>query len=73
MIAMPAPAERMRKMRERRQARGFRELRLVVPDTRLRSVRRRIAAQVARLDRSKEEEALTWIEAVSEFDNADSR
>ena len=66
---MPAPAERMRKMRERRRAQGLRELRLVVPDTRLRSVRRRVAAQVGRIDRANEEDALNWIEAVSEFDN----
>jgi hypothetical protein len=72
MIAMPAPAERMKKMRERRRARGLRELRLFVPDTRLRSVRRRVAAQVARLDQASEEDALSWIEAVSEFDNPDS-
>jgi hypothetical protein len=71
MIAMPAPAERMKKMRERRRARGLRELRLFVPDTRLRSVRRRVAAQVARLDQASEEDALSWIEAVSEFDNPD--
>jgi hypothetical protein len=44
-------------------------LRLVVPDARSKAVRRRIAAQVAHLDREDEEEALRWIEAVSEFDN----
>jgi len=33
------------------------------------TVRRRIAEQVAHLDRKDEEEALRWIEAVSEFDN----
>lgn len=69
---MPAPAERMRMMRERRRRRGLRELRLVVPDPRLRSVRKRIAAQVARLDRNNEDEALSWIEAVSEFDTLDT-
>lgn len=68
---MPAPAERMRMMRERRRQRGLRELRLVIPDSRLDSVRRRVAAQVARLDRSREDEALSWIEAVSEFDTPD--
>ena len=68
---MPAPAERMRKMRERRRRRGLRELRLVVPDPRLRSVRRRVAAQVVRLDRGKEDAVLSWIEAVSEFDTLD--
>ena len=65
---MPAAAERMRVMRERRRRRGLRELRLVVPDTRLRSVRRRVAAQVAALTQRGEAEALNWIEAVSEFD-----
>jgi Protein of unknown function (DUF3018) len=67
-IEVPAPAERMRMMRERRRKQGLRELRLVLPDTRLQSVRRRIAAQVARLARSSEDEALLWIEGVSEFD-----
>jgi Protein of unknown function (DUF3018) len=66
---MAAAAERMRAMRERRRRRGLRELRLVVPDPRLRSVRRRIAAQVEDIDRHAETEALTWIEAVSEFDS----
>jgi hypothetical protein len=70
---MPAPAERMRMMRERRRRRGLRELRLVVPDSRLPSVRRRVAAQVARLAPSSENEALSWIEAVSEFDAPGSR
>jgi hypothetical protein len=66
---MAEPAERMKAMRERRRTRGLRELRLVVPDARSTAVRRRIAEQVARLDREDEEEALRWIEAVSEFDN----
>jgi len=65
---MPATAERMRMMRERRRARGLRELRLVVPDARLATVRRRIAAQVAKLSQEDERDALIWIEAVSEFD-----
>ncbi|HLI12839.1 MAG TPA: antitoxin MazE-like protein [Alphaproteobacteria bacterium] len=55
-------------MRERRRGRGLRELRLVVPDARLASVRKRVAAQVRRLDRRQEDDALNWIEAVSEFD-----
>jgi hypothetical protein len=59
-------------MRERRRRRGLRELRLVVPDPRLRSVRKRIAAQVARLYRNNEDEALSWIETVSEFDTLDT-
>jgi hypothetical protein len=70
-IEVPAPAERMRLMRERRRRRGLRELRLVVPDPRLQSVRRRVAAQVARLARSSEDEAMRWTEAVSEFDAPD--
>ena len=67
---MSGPAERMRQMRERRRKRGLRELRIVVPNSRLRSVRRRVADQVARLIPSREAEALSWIEAVSEFDDA---
>ena len=70
---MAAPAERMRTMRERRRRRGLRELRLIVPDSRLQSVRRRIAAEVARLVGASEDDALNWIEAVSEFDTPDRR
>jgi antidote-toxin recognition MazE-like antitoxin len=69
---MAAPAERMRRMRDRRRARGLRELRLVVPDARSRSVRRRVAAQVARLSTANEDDALNWIEEVSEFDAPDA-
>jgi hypothetical protein len=58
----------MKAMRERRRARGLRELRLVVPDARSKAVRRRVAKEVANLDRSREIDALRWIEAVSEFD-----
>ncbi len=65
---MALPAERMKAMRERRQARGLRELRLIVPDARSKAVRRRVAKQVAGLDRSGEFDAMRWIEAVSEFD-----
>ncbi len=65
---MVEAAERMKAMRERRRARGLRELRLVVPDARSKLVRRRIAKQVASLDRARELRALRWIEAVSEFD-----
>ena len=66
---MADAAERMKTMRERRRSRGLRELRLVVPDARSEAVRREIAEQSARLDREDEEEAMVWIEAVSEFDN----
>ncbi|MGH8278079.1 MAG: antitoxin MazE-like protein [Gammaproteobacteria bacterium] len=65
---MTLAAERMRVMRERRRARGLRELRLFVPDARSKQVRRRIARQVAALDRAGERDAMRWIEAVSEFD-----
>lgn len=65
---MAAPAERMKMMRQRRRARGLRELRLVVVDPRSPAVRRRIAKQVAGLDLDRERDALRWIESVSEFD-----
>lgn len=65
---MALAADRMRAMRERRRARGLRELRLVVPDARSKAVRRRVAKAVAGLDRSSEIEAMKWIEAVSDFD-----
>ncbi len=65
---MAAPAERMKMMRQRRRARGLRELRLVVADARSRAVRRRVAKQVAGLDPDRERDALQWIESVSEFD-----
>ena len=66
---MAQAAERMRAMRERRRARGLRELRLVVPDARSKAVRRRVAKAVAALNRSAELDTLRWIEAVSEFDH----
>jgi len=70
---MAEPAARMKLMRQRRQRRGLRELRLVVPDPRLAAVRDRIAAQVARLSPDSERDALLWIEAVSEFDADEPR
>ena len=65
---MALPSERMKAMRERRAERGLRELRLVVPDARSVAVRRRVANQVAGLHRSRELEALDWIEGVSLLD-----
>jgi len=59
----------MRAMRARRRREGLRELRLLVPDARLESVRGRLAEQVARLDKRAEAEALDWIEAVSDYDD----
>jgi hypothetical protein len=70
---MAAPAERMKTMRDRRRQRGLRELRLVVPDARSKTVRRRVAAEVAGLSVDAELDALRWIEAVSEFDADDAR
>jgi hypothetical protein len=70
---MAAPAERMKAMRDRRRAQGLRELRLVLPDARSLPVRRRMAKEVARLHRNDEDDALNWIEAVSEFDGSTKR
>ena len=70
---MGAPAERMRMMRQRRRWRGLRELRLIVPDARSETIRSRVAAQVARLSRDSEREAVDWIERVSEFDTDEAR
>lgn len=66
---MDTAADRMRAMRERRRRRGLREVRIVVPDARLQSVRKRVAAEVAALCQKSERDALQWIEEVSEFDN----
>ncbi len=68
-----APAERMKMMRDRRRRRCLRELRLVVPDARSETVRRRVAEEVACLSADNEQDALRWIEAVSEFDGDDAR
>ena len=65
---MARTAERMKAMRERRRTRGLRELRLIVPDARSKAVRKRVAKQVAGLDRSRELAAMQWMESVSEFD-----
>jgi len=70
---MVQPAQRMKSMRDRRRERGLRELRLVVPDARSAAVRARIAQQVAKLNPDSEEDALRWIEAVSEFDADEPR
>jgi hypothetical protein len=58
-------------MRASRRMQNSREMRLAVPDARQPSVRRRIAAQVARLGRRSEDDALDWIAAMSEFDGRD--
>lgn len=61
-------AERMRAVRERRRSRAEREIRVTVPDARSEVVRARVARSVAGLDQAVEAEALSWIEAVAEFD-----
>jgi hypothetical protein len=65
---MAEPAERMKSMRDRRRAKGLRELRLVVPDARDPTVRARVAEQVRSLDPEDEAEAMRWIEAVTKID-----
>lgn len=67
---MASAAERMKEMRKRQRAGGLREVRLVVPDTRIADIRQRLALQVARLSSADEQDALNWIEQVSEFDEA---
>jgi len=70
---MSAPAERMKMMRDRRRAQGLRELRLVIPDARSQSIRKRVAIEVARLGGKTEAEVLDWIETASEFDGDEAR
>ena len=65
---MAEPAQRMKAMRERRRAKGLREVRLVVPDARDPAVRAQIAEEIKRLDPRDEEEAMRWIEAVTKVD-----
>ncbi len=65
---MARTADRMKAMRERRRARSLRELRLIVPDARSKAVRKRVAKQVAGLDRSLELAVMQWMDSVSEFD-----
>jgi len=67
---MAAAADRMKAMRNRRRREGLRELRLIVPDARAASIRERVARQVAGLSAAVEQDALNWIELVSEFDEA---
>ena len=65
--------ERMQGWRNRQRSAGRREVRMVLPDARLARVRERVAASVASLDPQDEDDALRWIEAVSDFDDAPSR
>jgi hypothetical protein len=73
MEVIMSAAERMKAMRQRRRSLGVREVRLSLPDARATLVRKRVARQVALLNQAHEDEALSWIEAVSEFDNDAAR
>jgi hypothetical protein len=68
MTSMDEPVERTKAMRNPRRTRTLHKLRLIVPNARSAAVRQLIAEQVAQLDPEDENEALSWIEAVSEFD-----
>ena len=46
---------------------------MVLPDARLPDVRERVAASVSGLEQRDEEDALGWIEEVSEFDAPPAR
>jgi len=52
---------------------GKRQVRMTLPNPRSEKVRRRVANSVARLNRSQEADALQWVEAVSEFDERETR
>ncbi len=52
---------------------GKRQVRITLPNPRSEKVRRRVANSVARLNQSEEAAALRWIEAVSEFDERETR
>ena len=52
---------------------GKRQVRMTLPNPRSEKVRRRVANSVARLNQSQEADALRWIEAVSEFDERETR
>jgi hypothetical protein len=66
-VPMSAAAERMKAMRERRKANHLREVRIVALDARSPEVRRRIAKQVAALNKDDEREVLEWIEAAADL------
>ncbi|MBF0268330.1 MAG: hypothetical protein HQL44_07035 [Alphaproteobacteria bacterium] len=63
----------MRAMRDRRRGLNLREVRLILPDARVKDVQKRIAQETARLNPRSEQEALEWIEAVSEFETDEAR
>jgi len=63
----------MRAWRKRQRELNRREIRMMLPDPRSRAVRQRVAASVARLDQVAEDDALSWIEAVSGLDAGQAR
>ena len=67
------PAERMRMWRNRQREADRREIRMTLPDARSRRVRDRVSEAVARLDPVAEDDALRWIEEVSDFDGRQAR
>ncbi len=69
---MAAAAERMRSMRDQRLALGLLELGLMVADPRSHAVQQRIATQIAALSDRAENDALAWLESVSEFGGPDA-
>ena len=52
---------------------GKRQVHITLPNPRSEKVRRRVANSVARLNQSQEAHALRWVEAVSEFDERETR
>ena len=68
---MPEQVEPKKAISERRRVAGWQGVGSSVPDARSATVRARLAAQVARLNPDVEEEAMDWIEAISEFDTPD--
>ena len=52
---------------------GKRQVRITLPNPHSEKVRRRVANSVARLNQSQEADALQWVEAVSEFDERETR
>ena len=52
---------------------GKRQVRITLPNPKSEKVRKRVANSVARLNQSQEADSLQWVEAVSEFDERETR
>ncbi|HVA62877.1 MAG TPA: hypothetical protein VNF74_04060 [Terriglobales bacterium] len=63
---MVTTAQRIKKIRARRRVERMHELRLLLPDVRLASVRRRLAKQASHLNQVAEADTQRWIEAVAD-------